>query len=285
MFIKPSEGRITSYFLPARLNPVLGIVRPHTGVDYGKDGSPNIIAAASGTVTRSQWLGGYGNCITIRHSINGTRYETLYGHLSKLLVKVGDKVKAGDLIGIRGSTGNSSGEHLHYSIYSPHYEEGLRYALNPLVYTFDPMVKETQELLNIHGYKLDVDGYQGESTIEAILKFQKGHGLIADGYVGAGTLKVLRGENNTSESSVVPPVANNQVAAVDKPSTGLSFSSPTLQKETEESIKSQAHREIVVKAAVEAGAHNSWLIKLADGSIADDDIFALAMKYIVDTHK
>lgn len=283
MFLKPSEGRITSYFLPARLNPVLGIVRPHTGVDYGKDGSPNIVAAGSGTVTRSQWLGGYGNCVTIRHSVNGTRYETLYGHLSKRLVKKGDKVKAGDLIGIRGSTGNSTGEHLHFSIYSPHYEESTRLALNPLLYVFDPMVKEVQELLNVHGYKLAEDGYQGDSTIEAILKFQRGHGLVADGYVGAGTMKYLKPVEKPVVEAVEPP----QVATVDTTEevTGLKFSSPTLERETADSIKSRAHREIVVTSAVSAGAHNSWLVKLEDGSISNDDIFALAMKYVVDTHK
>lgn len=81
-FIKPCEGRVTSHFQLKRLNPFLGIEKDHKGIDYGKDGNPNIYAAAAGTVTRAKVIDGYGNCVTIAHVINGKKYETLYAHLT-----------------------------------------------------------------------------------------------------------------------------------------------------------------------------------------------------------
>ncbi|MBD2105399.1 M23 family metallopeptidase [Nodosilinea sp. FACHB-13] len=86
----------------------------HEGVDFaGPVGKP-ILATAEGVVVRADYNGGYGNHVRIDHGYN---YETLYGHLSKLEVKIGDRVQRGDVVGYLGSTGRSSGPHLHYSIY------------------------------------------------------------------------------------------------------------------------------------------------------------------------
>jgi murein DD-endopeptidase MepM/ murein hydrolase activator NlpD len=85
--------------------------RPHSGIDIAlKVGDP-IHAAFDGVVRLAKYNGGYGNCVVIRHYNN---LETLYGHLSKINVKVGQEVKAGDVIGLGGNTGRSTGPHLHF---------------------------------------------------------------------------------------------------------------------------------------------------------------------------
>jgi murein DD-endopeptidase MepM/ murein hydrolase activator NlpD len=108
---------ISSYFSYARYHPILKIVCPHNGVDYAAPYGTPVVASADGTVIFKGWNNGYGNCIKIRHK-NG-RYVTLYGHLSNYArgINVGTKVKQKQLIGYVGSTGYSTGPHLHYTIY------------------------------------------------------------------------------------------------------------------------------------------------------------------------
>lgn len=85
--------------------------RPHTGIDLALNTGDKVFAAFDGVVRLAKYNGGYGNCVVIRHYNN---LETLYGHLSKINVKVGQAVKAGDVIGLGGSTGHSTGPHLHF---------------------------------------------------------------------------------------------------------------------------------------------------------------------------
>ena len=85
--------------------------RGHHGVDIALRTGDPIYAAFSGTVRVASRMGGYGNCIVLRHP-NGL--ETLYGHLSKINVKTNQQVNAGDIIGLGGNTGNSTGPHLHF---------------------------------------------------------------------------------------------------------------------------------------------------------------------------
>lgn len=85
----------------------------HPGIDFqGHKGDP-VKCTANGKVISAGWNGGYGNCIVIKH-ING--FETVYGHLSHIGVKVGQEVSLGDVIGRVGSTGHSTGAHLHYEV-------------------------------------------------------------------------------------------------------------------------------------------------------------------------
>lgn len=88
--------------------------RLHAGVDLAiAEGTP-YKAVHAGTVKLASWYGGYGNAIIIDH---GNGIETIYGHSSKLLVKVGQKVNAGDVIGLVGNTGHSFGSHLHFEVH------------------------------------------------------------------------------------------------------------------------------------------------------------------------
>lgn len=87
--------------------------RRHTGIDIGADSGTDILAAAGGTVTFSGQMSGYGNYIIIDH---GNGIETAYGHCSKLLAEKGENVRRGDKIALVGSTGNSTGPHLHFEI-------------------------------------------------------------------------------------------------------------------------------------------------------------------------
>ena len=85
----------------------------HTGIDLAASSGTHVYAWKSGTVTLSSWAGGYGNCILVKHS-DGT--TSRYAHLSGYNCSVGDKVAAGKLIGYVGSTGNSTGPHLHFEV-------------------------------------------------------------------------------------------------------------------------------------------------------------------------
>ncbi|WP_419961863.1 peptidoglycan DD-metalloendopeptidase family protein [Psychrobacillus sp. BM2] len=189
MFIRPSEGRVTSHFGETRKN---NVVKVHKGVDFGSDGSLVIRAAESGVVTRAKVIGGYGNTITIVHTLNGKKYETLYAHLKSFSVKVGKNVKQGQQIGIKGNTGNSTGVHLHFEIHIPSYEVGQPNAVNPLNYVSETSITEVQKLLNTVGYKLVIDGIEGPLTIAAIKDFQKKKGITVDGIVGPKTLAALK---------------------------------------------------------------------------------------------
>lgn len=96
-----------------RRDPVYGSTKFHAGLDFAaKNGTP-VFATGDGVVTEAERKSGYGNCIDISHGYN---YTTRYAHLSEILVSAGQNVKRGDLIGKVGSTGKSTGPHLHYEV-------------------------------------------------------------------------------------------------------------------------------------------------------------------------
>jgi murein DD-endopeptidase MepM/ murein hydrolase activator NlpD len=109
----PSCYYITSNFSPRRKNPVTGIYKRHTGTDIGAAYGAAIVAANSGTVTLAGWNSGYGNCVVIDH---GGGRATLYAHMSSFSVSKGQTVSRGQRIGSVGSTGNSTGPHLHFEV-------------------------------------------------------------------------------------------------------------------------------------------------------------------------
>ena len=107
--VKPVSGNITS-----RYGAVESVRNhAHSGLDIAAPYGTDIKAAAAGTVSYAGWMGGYGNLVIIDHE-NGV--QTYYGHCSKIYAKVGDEVEAGDVISAVGSTGNSTGNHLHFEI-------------------------------------------------------------------------------------------------------------------------------------------------------------------------
>lgn len=105
--------RITSGFSYRRFHPILKRYRPHHGTDFGaKRGTP-LLAVNSGKVIFSGWMGGYGKVVKIKH---GGGYVSLYAHQSRIRAKKGQKVKKGQVIGYVGSTGRSTGPHLHFGL-------------------------------------------------------------------------------------------------------------------------------------------------------------------------
>jgi murein DD-endopeptidase MepM/ murein hydrolase activator NlpD len=111
----PVDGaRITSGF-GMRFHPILGYTRMHKGIDFGVPLGTPVMAAGGGTIEEEGWKGGYGNFVLINH---GNGYETAYGHLSRFAPgeHVGSRVRQGQIVAFSGSTGESTGPHLHYEI-------------------------------------------------------------------------------------------------------------------------------------------------------------------------
>ncbi|MCA0388411.1 MAG: M23 family metallopeptidase [Bacteroidetes bacterium] len=126
--IKPLDASFNRTSFGPRKNPITGRPQFHTGLDMGSTYGQEIFASADGIVERADNFSGYGLCVIIAHA---SGYKTLYGHCSKLLVKKGDKISRGELIALVGSTGLSTGPHLHYEvIYNGEH-------LNPADFFFD----------------------------------------------------------------------------------------------------------------------------------------------------
>ena len=97
-----------------RLHPIQGVYKYHSGIDIGNAGfGAPVLAASDGVVTYAGWMGGYGNCVMIN---NGSGIYTLYGHGQTIYATLGQTVKQGDVIMAVGSTGNSTGPHLHFEV-------------------------------------------------------------------------------------------------------------------------------------------------------------------------
>lgn len=108
----PASSRVTSYY-GYRIHPVYNTRKFHSGIDIGAGYGSDIVAAEAGTVTTATYGSGYGKYVVINH---GSGITTLYAHCSSLLVKVGDKVSKGQVIAKVGSTGVSTGNHLHFEV-------------------------------------------------------------------------------------------------------------------------------------------------------------------------
>ncbi len=111
----PINGARLSSSFGMRKHPILGYNKMHRGTDFAAPSGTPIMASGSGTVTRARWCGGGGNCVKIKHN---STYETIYAHMKAFAkgIKEGKKVKQGQIIGYVGSTGLSTGPHLHYEV-------------------------------------------------------------------------------------------------------------------------------------------------------------------------
>lgn len=123
-----------------RIHPVYKVKKFHAGLDFPARVGTAIQASGDGVVVEAGWHQGYGNCIKIKH---GYGYETLYGHLNRMSVRVGEKVKKGQKIGEVGDTGLSTAPHLHYEV---HYKGN---PINPINFCMDNLTpQEYQQMVN-----------------------------------------------------------------------------------------------------------------------------------------
>ena len=126
-----------------RVDPVYHTLKFHAGMDFAAPTGTKIFATGDGKVTLAEWKQGYGKCVIISH---GYGYETLYAHMNDFNVRAGQEVRRGDVIGFVGSTGKSTGSHLHYEVHvngSPVNPQNYYYAdLSPEEY--DKMLQLTE---------------------------------------------------------------------------------------------------------------------------------------------
>ena len=125
--ISPVRGILTDGF-GGRRDPFTGEPASHSGLDISSAHGHPVVAPADGIVVKSKWEGGYGNVIYLSH---GFGYSSRFGHLSKFAVRPGQKISRGDVIGYVGSTGRSTGPHLHYEV------RVSGKPVNPLEYVLD----------------------------------------------------------------------------------------------------------------------------------------------------
>jgi murein DD-endopeptidase MepM/ murein hydrolase activator NlpD len=161
--------RVSSGFNLRRKHPVLGIVRPHWGVDFAAPTGTPVYASADGVIEYAKWVGGYGHTIKIRHN---AVYNTYYAHLSRYasVAKPGTRVRQGQTIGFVGSTGVSTGPHLDYRLeVSGRYVDPRAYQSNPLrnlpakeMELFTTKVLEAKLALGILSRDIQVASYQSK---------------------------------------------------------------------------------------------------------------------------
>ena len=148
----PINGARLSSSFGMRKHPILGFNKMHRGTDFAaKEGTP-IMASGSGTIILAKWCGGGGNCIKIKHN---STYETVYAHMISFAkgMKSGKKVKQGQIIGYVGSTGQSTGPHLHYEVIV----NGKRVNSQKLKLPSGKTLKDDErKLFEIHRIKTDV---------------------------------------------------------------------------------------------------------------------------------
>lgn len=150
--LKPVRNFVLTSGYGVRYDPFNGGAAMHAGIDMAGPAGEPIYATADGTVEKAGWGSGYGNMIDLDH---GRGIETRYGHLSKILVRPGQKVKRGDLIARMGSTGRSTGNHLHYEVRI----DGR--AVNPV-----PFLQSAEQLAAVHSRALDGVGGPALPAIE-----------------------------------------------------------------------------------------------------------------------
>ena len=148
----PINGARLSSSFGKRKHPILGFTKMHTGTDFAAPTGTPILASGDGLVVRAQWCGGGGNCVKIKHN---RVYQTVYAHMSKFGrgIKKGARVKQGQIIGYVGSTGLSTGPHLHYEVI----ENGKKINSQKLKLPSGKILKGDQrKIFEVNKIKIDV---------------------------------------------------------------------------------------------------------------------------------
>jgi len=148
----PINGARLSSSFGKRKHPILGFTKMHTGTDFAAPTGTPILASGDGLVVRAQWCGGGGNCVKIKHN---RVYQTVYAHMSKFGrgIKKGARVKQGQIIGYVGSTGLSTGPHLHYEVI----ENGRKINSQKLKLPSGKILKDDQrKVFEVNKIKIDV---------------------------------------------------------------------------------------------------------------------------------
>ena len=148
----PINGARLSSSYGKRKHPILGYTKMHTGTDFAAPKGTPIMASGDGKVTKAGWCGGGGNCVKIKHN---STYQTVYAHMSKFGrgIKKGVKVKQGQIIGYVGSTGLSTGPHLHYEVI----ENGKKINSQKLRLPSGKILKgEERKIFEVSKIKIDV---------------------------------------------------------------------------------------------------------------------------------
>ena len=148
----PINGARLSSAFGMRKHPIDGYNKMHRGTDFAAPMGTPIMASGSGVVTRARWCGGGGNCVKIKHN---STYETIYAHMKNFArgIKEGVRVKQGQIIGYVGSTGKSTGPHLHYEVI----ENGKKINSQKLRLPSGKILKsKNRELFEVTRIKLDV---------------------------------------------------------------------------------------------------------------------------------
>jgi murein DD-endopeptidase MepM/ murein hydrolase activator NlpD len=148
--LMPANGPVTSYF-GYRYHPILHFTRFHAGVDIGAGWGSPIVAAADGQVVNAGWSGGYGREVEIAH---GSGIVSRYGHMSEIVASPGSYVRRGQLIGYVGSSGLSTGPHLHFEVRQggqPVNPLGVRFTSAPVVnaHLADAVKARLKQLLSV----------------------------------------------------------------------------------------------------------------------------------------
>ena len=148
----PINGARLSSSFGMRKHPILGFNKKHTGTDFAAPSGTPIMASGSGTIVFAKWCGGGGNCIKIKHN---STYETVYAHMKSFArgMKKGKKVRQGEIIGYVGSTGISTGPHLHYEVTI----NGKKVNSQKLKLPSGKVLKDNErKLFEVHRIKTDV---------------------------------------------------------------------------------------------------------------------------------
>nr|WP_083935167.1 M23 family metallopeptidase [Bacillus sp. 1NLA3E] len=190
----PTTGTITQQFIP-------GV---HFGIDIANGGSSVAVnASATGTVSRSYYSSSYGEVVFIKHTISGVNYETVYAHMKSgsRTVSVGQTVQQGQRLGYMGSTGDSTGQHLHFELHLGSWNDAKSNAVNPLNY-----IGSTQSQI----YGITVDDISLAKAQQLVPNLQKQYsGILAADLIygmsdGIGYKIIIKGINHQQAVQIVP---------------------------------------------------------------------------------